>query len=63
MPAEIARIEAEIAKLGVLLSDPDLFTREPVKFAKASDMLIERHNALSDAEEEWLTLEEKAAES
>ncbi|MEN8837684.1 MAG: ABC-F family ATP-binding cassette domain-containing protein [Celeribacter marinus] len=63
LPAEIARIEAEIAKLGELMSDADLFTREPVKFAKASDMLIERHNALSDAEEEWLALEEKAAQA
>ncbi|WP_417270522.1 ABC-F family ATP-binding cassette domain-containing protein [Celeribacter sp.] len=63
LPAEIERIEAEIAKLGELLADPDLFTREPVKFAKASDMLVERHNALSDAEEEWLALDEKASKA
>jgi ATP-binding cassette subfamily F protein uup len=60
LPAIIARLEAEISKLGELLSDPTLFTREPVKFRKATEALTERQNALSAAEEEWLTLEEKA---
>ena len=61
LPAVIARLEAEIAKLEEYLSVPDLFTEEPVKFAKASEALVERHNTLSDAEEEWLTLEDKLA--
>ncbi|MEP2640226.1 ATP-binding cassette domain-containing protein [Roseobacter sp.] len=60
LPAEIARLEAEIAKLEELLGDPALFTDHPVKFQKASDALIERHAKLSDAEEEWLALEDKA---
>ena len=60
LPAVIARLEAEIAKLEQLLSDPELFTREPVKFRKASDALSERQQKLSEAEEEWLLLEEKA---
>ncbi len=60
LPAEIARLEAEIAKLEELLSDAELFTREPVKFQKATDALVQRHEKLSDAEEEWMTLEEKA---
>ena len=60
LPAEIERLEAEIAKLGELLSDPDLFTREPVKFAKATEALSERQIKLAAAEEEWLTLEDKA---
>ncbi|WP_298847764.1 ABC-F family ATP-binding cassette domain-containing protein [uncultured Ruegeria sp.] len=60
LPAEIARLEAEIAKLEELMSDPELFTREPVKFHKASEALVERQEKLSAAEEEWLTLEEKA---
>jgi ATP-binding cassette subfamily F protein uup len=58
LPAEIARIEAEIAKLSDLLSDADLFTREPVKFNKATEMLIERQSKLEAAEEEWLMLED-----
>ncbi|MGB7318564.1 MAG: ATP-binding cassette domain-containing protein [Planktotalea sp.] len=60
LPSVIARLEAEISKLEEFLSAPDLFTNEPAKFAKASDALVERHTALSDAEEEWIILEEKA---
>jgi len=60
LPAEIERLEAEIAKLSELLSDPELFTKEPVKFKKATEMLTERQEKLSSAEEEWLLLEEKA---
>ncbi|MEP0964187.1 MAG: ATP-binding cassette domain-containing protein [Roseobacter sp.] len=60
LPAEIARLEAEIGKLGELMSDPALFTENPVKFQKATDALVERQAKLEDAEEEWLTLEEKA---
>ena len=60
LPAEIERISAEIAKLEELLSDPALFTEQPAKFQKASDALVQRHEKLSDAEEEWLMLEEKA---
>jgi ATP-binding cassette subfamily F protein uup len=60
LPDLIARLEAEIAKLSTLLSDPDLFTREPVKFRKATDALTERQAALSAAESEWLELAERA---
>jgi ATP-binding cassette subfamily F protein uup len=61
LPAEMARIEAEIVKLQDVMSDPALFTENPVKFGKATDALIERQARLDDAEEEWLMLEEKAA--
>ncbi|QYK40150.1 MAG: ATP-binding cassette domain-containing protein [Paracoccaceae bacterium] len=60
LPAQIARLEAEIGKLSDLLSDPGLFTREPVKFARAGQMLTDRQAALAAAEEEWLRLAEKA---
>lgn len=60
LPAEIARLEAEIAKLEDLMSVPELFTREPVKFQKATDALVERQEKLAASEEEWLMLEEKA---
>ncbi|WP_102223607.1 ABC-F family ATP-binding cassette domain-containing protein [Acidimangrovimonas sediminis] len=61
LPGVIERLEAEIAKLGELLADPELFTREPVKFRKATEMLTERQTTLAAAEEEWMTLEEKAS--
>lgn len=61
LPGIIAKLEAEIAKLSEFMSDPDLFTTAPAKFEKASLALSERQAALADAEEEWLTLEEKAA--
>ncbi len=57
LPSVMQRLEAEIAKLQVFMSDPDLFTKEPEKFQKATDGLIERQAALDAAEEEWLELE------
>ncbi|TKA94169.1 ABC transporter ATP-binding protein, partial [Cereibacter changlensis] len=60
LPGLIARIEAEIAKLTELMSATDLFTRDPVKFRKATEAMAERQAQLQAAEEEWLALEEKA---
>lgn len=60
LPGEIERLEAEIGKLQELIADPELFTREPVKFKKATEALVERQEKLAAAEEEWLILEEKA---
>jgi ATP-binding cassette subfamily F protein uup len=60
LPAEMEKLQAEIGKLEELLADADLFTREPVKFSKASEALVARHTALQTAEEEWLELAEKA---
>ena len=60
LPGVMERLAAEIGKLEEFLGQPDLFTREPAKFAKASEALVERQGALAEAEEEWLTLAEKA---
>ncbi|HMO07249.1 MAG TPA: ATP-binding cassette domain-containing protein [Paracoccaceae bacterium] len=60
LPARIDRLTAEIARLSDLLGDPDLFAREPVKFRKATEMLAERQAALAAAEEDWLSLAERA---
>lgn len=59
LPDEIARLEAEIGKLEVLMADPALFTENPVKFQKAMDALTERHEKLAQAEEDWLELSER----
>ncbi len=63
LPGEIDRLTAEIAKLEELLADPELFTASPAKFQKATEALVARQTALSEAEDEWLMLEEKAGES
>lgn len=60
LPGVIDRLGQEIAKLEQLLADPELFTREPVKFRKATEAMTERQAALEAAETEWLELEEKA---
>ena len=60
LPAEIERLGAEIARLDDLLAGPELYTREPVKFRKATEALTERQNRLEAAEAEWLALAEKA---
>ncbi|KAB7615693.1 ATP-binding cassette domain-containing protein [Amylibacter sp. SFDW26] len=63
LPSVMERLEAEIAKLQEFMSDPELFTKEPIKFQKATDALIERQAALDAAEEEWLELEALAEET
>ncbi len=60
LPGVIDKLTAEIAKLEELLADPNLFSAQPVKFAKASEALAERQVAVAKAEEEWLELMEKA---
>ena len=60
LPALMEKLEAEIGKLTDFLSDPNLFQSAPDKFRRASEGLAERQTALAEAEEEWLTLEEKA---
>ncbi len=60
LPAEIDRLSSEIDKLEALLGDPQLFSREPAKFAKASSALSERLEKRTAAEEEWLSLAERS---
>ena len=61
LPAEIARLEGEIAKLTAFLAQDGVFLREPEKARRGADLLAERQSALAKAEEDWLALEEKAA--
>ncbi len=60
LPGIMERLQAEITKLEVFMADPELFTKEPLKFQKATDALVERHASLAEAEDEWMMLEEKA---
>jgi len=42
------------------MADPELFTKQPVKFQKATEALVQRQDALAAAEEEWMLLMEKS---
>ena len=59
LPDLIARLEAEIARLAALLETEDLYSREPVKFRKASEAMADRQALLADAEGEWLALADR----
>ena len=53
----IERLEYEIKKLEIFLSDATLYLDYPVKFEKASTALIERQTELKSLEDEWFVLE------
>jgi ATP-binding cassette subfamily F protein uup len=57
LPARIASLEADVAKLTAVLEDPDLYTRNPARFAETTAALGVARAALEAAEEQWLELE------
>ena len=63
LPNLIERLEYEIKKLEIFLSDATLYLEYPVKFEKASTALIERQTELKSLEDEWFVLEERALNS
>ena len=63
LPILIERLEYEIKKLEIFLSDATLYQEYPVKFEKASIALIERQTELKSLEDEWFVLEERAVNS
>jgi ATP-binding cassette subfamily F protein uup len=62
LPERIAGLEAEVAKINRQLSDPNLYGKNPVKFAALSQALTETQAALTAAEEQWLELEMRREE-
>ncbi len=60
LPGLMERIEAEIGKLESMLEEPEMFSRDPLKFRKASGILADRQAALQAAENEWLALVDRA---
>ena len=57
LPGEMAKLEAEIKRLTQVMSDPQLFSKDPAAFEKASLGLSQAQEKLATAEEEWLRLE------
>jgi ATP-binding cassette subfamily F protein uup len=58
LPARIAELEAAIAKGEALLNDPELYTKDPQKFATISAGLANARAEKDAAEERWLMLAE-----
>jgi ATP-binding cassette subfamily F protein uup len=58
LPARIAALEAEIAKLSKTIADPGLYARDRGGFDQASAALAKAQADLAGAEDEWLRLEE-----
>ena len=57
LPGEVARLEAEIARLDQMLSDPGLYARDAKTFNDAAKAQETARQALAKAEDEWLELE------
>jgi ATP-binding cassette subfamily F protein uup len=57
LPGRIGALQADVARLGTVLADPDLYVRNPAAFASATQALEVAQEALAAAEEQWLALE------
>jgi len=58
LPARIAALEADVAKLSRTIADPNLYARDRAGFDAASAALAQAQADLSAAEDDWLRLEE-----
>ncbi|MCV0394199.1 MAG: ABC-F family ATP-binding cassette domain-containing protein [Rhizobiaceae bacterium] len=57
LPGRIADTEKTIAELEAVMADPDLYARDPSRFASAAGKLDRLRSDLAAMEEEWLELE------
>jgi ATP-binding cassette subfamily F protein uup len=57
LPARIAALQTDVAKLTKVLDDPDLYSRNPARFAATTAALETARQALTGAEDNWLELE------
>ncbi len=60
LPAEIERLEGAIAADEEALHDPDLFARDPARFAELTDRLTRHRTEKDAAEHRWLEVAEMA---
>ena len=60
LPSQIERMEGEIAQSEAVLADPDLYTRDPKRFAAVNDAIAQLRSKKEEAELRWLELAEKA---
>jgi len=57
LPNRMATLQTEIDGLRAILSDADLYARDPKRFAATTAALATAERALAAAEEQWLDLE------
>ncbi len=57
LPVEIEQIEKRIAEIEALLSDADLYARDPDAFNNLSTELLEKQKAKEDNENKWLEIQ------
>jgi ATP-binding cassette subfamily F protein uup len=57
LPPQISQLQADIARFQRILTDPNLFTRDPKKFNATTMALAKAETDLAKAEERWLELE------
>ncbi|MCL6740971.1 ATP-binding cassette domain-containing protein [Sphingomonas sp. RB56-2] len=60
LPGEIERLEAAIAADELTLHDPDLFSRDPNKFAELTERIARHRTDIEAAELRWLEVAEMA---
>jgi ATP-binding cassette subfamily F protein uup len=60
LPAEIERLEAEVAADEAALHDADLYTRDPQRFAELTERIARNRAEIEAAELRWLELAEIA---
>jgi ATP-binding cassette subfamily F protein uup len=60
LPGEIEKLEASIAADEEALHDPDLFTRDPKRFAELTERIARHRADIEAAELRWLEVAEMA---
>ena len=62
LPALLDKLAAQIDKFSAELADPNLYSRDPERFAKLTAAIAKRQSEKDAAEERWLELEMKREE-
>ena len=57
LPDEMETLQAEIAVLEGILTDPELYAKDAERFQQSTEALTGKQSRLAAAEEEWLELE------
>jgi ATP-binding cassette subfamily F protein uup len=58
LPGEIERLQADVAAAEETLSDPDLYTRDPKRFAELTERIARHRADIEAAEVRWLEVAE-----